>query len=256
MRRAIFIGLAALLPVVFFADGMNRAQVGQILRNTAAGTKPLDKVAFVFPLIPHPTPKPIPPALYPYSILFGEDIGLKYEDLGAGYWQSSAVNMVNGEPTSGDLDWQGQFRFKCNPDSDPLHPGHSIVAVPGSRNVIRFAHLGKDDFHSYLSLGKAKWIAVAAAETPAVWRLQPGETVGMRIETDLSTPLMVATESAPAQKTKGTPPPTPKPIKMHRVTFAKIFLRKLSQDTVRFDYVFQTDGSPRFPKPNPLAEGG
>jgi len=258
MRREVLIGIAVLVPVLFFADAVNRNQVGQILKNTAVGKPPMQKVAFVFPLIPHPTPKPTAAPLYPDSVLFGEDITLKYEDLGTGYWQTNGFNMVSGEPAVGEEEWQTHFRFKFNPPEDPLHPGHAVVAIPGGRSTVRFAKLGKGDFFNYLDVGKARWLAVAGAETPAVWGLIPGETVAMRIETDLSMPLQGAEETPPPADAKPGKPagPTPQPIKIQRLTFAKIFIRKLSHDTVRFDYVFQTDGKPRFPRPNPMAEGG
>ncbi|MBM3274596.1 MAG: hypothetical protein FJZ00_05565 [Candidatus Sericytochromatia bacterium] len=260
MRKAVLIAVAAAIPVAFFADGVNRDQFTKLLENTATGKKPMDKVAFVFPLVPHPTPKPSAPPLYPDSILFGEDIVMKYEDLGTGYWQTNGFNMVSGSETEGEEDWQAHFRFKFNPPDDPLHPGHAVVAISGGRSVVRYARLGKGDFFGYQNLGKTPWIAVAPAETPAIWALSPGETVGMRIDTDLSLPLLTAQatadEGGSPLKPAASPSATPKPVIVHKITYAKIFLRKLSHDTVRFDYVFQTDGKPRFPRPNPLAEGG
>ncbi|MBM3266084.1 MAG: hypothetical protein FJZ01_00420 [Candidatus Sericytochromatia bacterium] len=261
MRREVVIGIALVVPVLFFADSVNRQQVGRVLENMAAGKAPMEKVAFVFPLVPHPTPKPTPAPLYPDSVLFGEDMVLKYEDLGAGYWQSGGFNMVSGEGTSGEQDWQAHFRFKFNPPHDPLHPGHSIVAIPGGRSKVRFAKLGDGDFFGFKDLSRAPWIGVAPAETPAVWGITAGMTVAMRIDTDLSVPLQTATrpepEGTPAlNKPKAPPTPPPAPIKVNKLTFAKIFVRKVSHDTVRFDYVYQTDGKPLFPTPNPMAEVG
>lgn len=260
MRKEVWLGIAALVPVVFFADPVNREQVNRLLRNLASGKSATDKVSFVFPLIPHPTPRPTPPPLYPESILFAEDVVLKYEDLGTGYWQTPGFNLVSASPTSGESDWQAHFRFKYNPPDDPLHPGHSMVAIPDGRNRVTFARLGSDDFHGYTDIAKALWIPFAPAETPAVWGLTPGQTIALRIETDLSTPLQGATpeptsaEDAPARP--GTPTPKPIKLKVQRLTYAKLFIRKLSHDTVRFDYVYQTDGKPYFPRPNPRAEGG
>ena len=260
MRKEVYIGVAVLIPVVFFADPVNRDQLTRLLKDTASGKSTTQKIAFVFPLIPHPTPKPTAPQLYPDSVLFAEDVILKYEDIGAGYWQTSGFNMVSAEPTTGEADWQAHFRYKFNPPDDPLHPGHAVVAIPDGRSKVSFANLGKGDFYSYGDVSRTKWLKVAAAETPAVWNLSPGAVLAMRIETDLSSPLQGA--SAPPPEIEEGPPrpatPTPKPvnIKLHRISYAKIFIRKLSHDTVRFDYVYQTDGKPLFPRPNPLAEGG
>lgn len=254
-------GVAALLPVVFFADPVNREQLTRLLKNMAEGKNATEKVAFVFPLIPHPTPKPSPPPLYPESILFAEDVILKYEDLGTGYWQTAGFNLVSAQPTTGESDWQAHFRFKYNPPDDPLHPGHSVVAIPDGRSRVSFASLGNGDFYEFTDIKKAAWIKFAPAETPAVWNLAPGQTIALRIETDLSSPLQGATpEPPPADDERAGKPatPTPKPpkISVQRLTYAKLFIRKLSHDTVRFDYVYQTDGKPYFPRPNPLAEGG
>lgn len=246
MRREWAIGAALLVLLIFFFDAVNRAQVGLILENAAKGKAPLANVAFVFPLIPHPTPIPSVPPLYPESVLAADDVVLKYEDLGAGYWQTGAFNMVTAERTSGDMDWQAHFRFKFNPPTDPLHPGHSAVAIAGGRSNVRFANLGSRDFFELVDLGKVKWIAVSTAETPAVWGIMAGESIGLRIETGVVAPVAIG----PATVTAA---PAASPLRIGRVTYAKLFLKKLSHDTVRFDFVYQTDGKPRFPRPNPLA---
>lgn len=260
MRKEVVFGIAALVPVLFFADPVNRDQVTRLLKNMASGKNATEKVAFVFPLVPHPTPKPTPAPLYPDSILFAEDVILKYEDIGTGYWQTAGFNLVSAQPTSGEADWQAHFRFKFNPPDDPLHPGHSVVAIPDGRSRMAFTKLGKVDYFAVNDLSRARWIPFAPAETPAVWGLAPGDIIAMRIETDLSTPLQGASAEPPAVEEgppkKATPTPKPVNVKVHRITYAKIFIRKLSHDTVRFDYVYQTDGKPFFPRPNPLAEVG
>lgn len=252
VRRWIVLSLVVALPVVFFADRINRSQVHTILVNAAKGKPPLQHVAFVFPLIPHPTPSPTPAPVYPDAdqIVYGNDVPLKYEDLGSGYWQTASFNMVDGSPLSSKDDWQGQFRFKYNPPDDPLHPGASIVAIAGARSKVRFADLGNRSFYGVSTLKGVRWLVPAAGETPAAWHLHAGDVVAMKLETDVSVPVPLATSSATGSATSSAAIKPRRAFTIHRLTFAKVFIRELSQDTVRFDYVYRTDGSPDFPKPH------
>ena len=241
----IFLGILAAVIALFFADRINRQQVDRVLVNAAAGKPALKDVAFVFPLIPHPTPSPTPVPVYPGSIAYENNVTLRYEDLGSGYWQTDAFNMVDGEATTPDDDWQGQFRFKFNPPDDPMHPGHSVVAIAGARSKMAFANLGLKSFYSVQSLARVHWLVPSAGETPAAWNLAPGDVVAMRIETDLTAPVEPAA-SGSATGSAGLEPT----VKVQRLTYAKLFIRMLSQDKVTFDYVFRVDGSPVFPRPH------
>ena len=208
-------------------------------------------MAFVFPLVPHHSPKPTPVPIYPPSITFDDDRVLHYVDSGAGCWQTEVYDLLADGPTEPDEEEQGDFRFKFNPPYDPLHPGHSILSVSGSRNSVTFANLGKRDFDSIRSFKGIRWLRTLKAEAPAVWGLQPGDCIALRIKTDFSNPVIpLATVSEEATDSGApSPKPTVRP-KVHQTTYAKIFIEKLSHDTVRFDYVYQTDGTDHFPPPH------
>lgn len=222
--------------VLFGADPRNQAAMRLVVQNAAAEKPPMKGVAFKIPFVPDPPPKKAFPGLYPQHFTWGTDAILKYYDLGEDYWQTNAINLNDGQEIKKEEDeWRAHFRFKSNPASDPLHPGHSLLAVESKQHRVSFAPLGSVDFDTVRTIPAKKWLKTTENEQPAVWNLKAGDVVGVRID---------AVELGDTGNPQG---------KKH--TFiAKVLLHKLSHDSVRFDYVYRNDGKLEFPKPSRDAE--
>ncbi|MBU6429163.1 MAG: hypothetical protein KGR26_09155 [Cyanobacteria bacterium REEB65] len=238
LRRWVGLALALAVPAALLGDPSDRRQVHRLLSNVAAGRPALRDVTFVFPLLPHPTPSPSPVPEYPDTFVYGNDVSLQYEDLGGGYWQTAAFSMLAGELPAAETSL-GQFLFKDDPLSDPLHPGHEIVAVNGSPFRTTFANLGPIDSASALDLQDFHWPVVPAGQEPAAWNLRPGDMVVIRLIRTARLPQVAGSQSATASRSPLAP-----------VTYAKVFIRKLSHDDVRFDFAYQPAGSASFPRPH------
>lgn len=229
---AVALGLGA-----FAADSRNQAALRLVVANMAAEKPAMQGVAFKVPFLKDPPPKKAYPGLYPEHFTWGTDAVLKYADLGDGYWQTPGINLVNGRSVESEADeWQAHFRFKFNPPTDPLHPGHTLVAVDSPQHTLSFAPLGAVDFEAVREIPADRWLKRHENERPAVWDLKAGDVVGIKIEAvSLSEPA-----SAGAK---------PGPPKRHSFV-AKLLLKKLSHETVRFDFVYRNDGKQAFPAPN------
>lgn len=259
MRNLVIAGLIAGLSVgLFFADARNRTSLNTVLQNAAAAKPAMEGVAFRIPFVPDP-PKPTPkPSLYPPGFDWLEGYVMKYYELGEGYWQTRPLDLLNGvEIVNEDVEeYRGHFRFKFNPPSDPLHPGHALVATNSEEHVIRFAHLRGGDFFALEHIPEYAFKIPASGELAAAWGLEPGDTIGIRLDSKITLTEPVATGSeavaaADAEAEAETAPP--KTRVERRVTYAKLFVRKLSHNDVQFDYLHRTDGKPTFPRPNPAA---
>jgi hypothetical protein len=237
MNKAILaaIGLAVAAGLgAFGADPRNQAALRLIVANMAAEKPAMKDVAFKVPFMKDPPPKKAYSTLYPEHFTWGTDAILKYSDMGDGYWQTSGINLVNGRSIENEADeWQAHFRFKFNPSTDPLHPGHTLVAIDSPQHALSFAPLGAVDFEGVRQIPNDKWLKRSENERAAVWNLKAGDVVGVRVD--------AVSLSAPASGSK-----VPK-----RQTFvAKLLLKKLSHSTVRFDFVYRNDGKSDFPAPN------
>lgn len=273
MRNLVITGLLAVSAVgLFFADPRNRSALTTLLENAAAAKPAMEGVAFRMPFVPDP-PKPTPkPTLFPKGFDWLEGYVMKYYELGEGYWQTRPLDLLNGvEIVNEDVEeYRGHLRFKYNPPHDPLHPGHAIVATNSETHEIRFAHLRGGDFFALEHIPEYAFKTPAAGELAAAWGLEPGDTIGIRLDTRVtitesatgSEAVEGASDSgadAPAETNDASdleaaadPSASPKPKTRveRRVTYAKLYIRKLSHNDVQFDYLHRTDGKPTFPKPN------
>lgn len=263
MRNLVIAGLIAASAVgLFFADARNRTSLTTVLENAAAAKPAMEGVAFRFPFVPDP-PKPTPkPTLYPTGFDFLEGYVMKYYELGEGYWQTRPLDLLNGvEIVNEDVEeYRGHFRFKYNPPGDPLHPGHAMVATNSDAHVIRFAHLRGGDFDALEHIPEHAFKTPFEGELAAAWSLEPGDTIGIKLDSKVIIRLDEASASALADgdseasaPAEGDPEASPEPPKTRterRVTYAKLYIRKLSHNDVQFDYLHRTDGKPTFPRPN------
>ncbi|MEB3298104.1 MAG: hypothetical protein VKO21_01280 [Candidatus Sericytochromatia bacterium] len=253
MKRVVLVSLAlgSAIPLLFLSDERNRRQFPTMVRNASSGHPLAKDVRFSVPFVPDPTPTPqvFPP--YPEDIVWGEEVSLRLEDLGAGYWQSASVNLWSGSILEGDKANLGHLRFKLNPPDDPLHPGHAVLALPGEWHLVRFAPLAAQEWATRTDFSKMAWQQVAPAEVPALWGLEAGKAFVVRIDLkapEMPPPVAVATLTATASTMSATPEPRKTQPKR---LLAKVFLRKLSLDNVRFDYVLQTNGTWKIPQRDP-----
>lgn len=237
MNKALIamVGFGLVGGGLFGADPRNQAALRLMIQNAAAEKPPMKGVTFRVPFVPDPPPKKAYTTLYPQHFTWGTDAVLKYYDLGEGYWQTNGINLNDGqEIKKEEEEWRAHFRFKSNPASDPLHPGHSLLAIDSRQHKVTFAPLGQVDFDGVRTIPANKWMKPTANEQAAVWKLQPGDVIGIRIDA-----MELGELGTPNGKTH---------------TFvAKVLLHKLSHDAVRFDYVYRNDGKQEFPRPNPDA---
>lgn len=233
MPRAvlIFIALALAFVGLFFADPRNQRATQQAVRNAAAAKPVTADVAFKLPFVPDgPTPTPYL-RRYPARFMWGDELVMKYQDMGDGYLQTVALNLNDGhEIKDQENEWLAHIRFKFNPEDDPLHPGHSILGVESPAHELMFAPLGQVDFDTVRVLPLDKFIHRAESELPAVWRLKAGDVIGIKI---FAFDMDDAGKRLRGNKTFG----------------AKIRISMLSHSAVRFDYVYRTDGQVEFPAP-------
>lgn len=225
MRNLIIAGILSVAAVVlFFADMRNQAATTRLLENMAAAKPAMQDVAFKVPFVPDAPKAAQRPTRYQAGFHWADHVSLKLYDLGGGYWQTNAFELLAGQEADEKNEWRAHVRFKFNPPTDPLHPGHSIVAVADTDHSIRFAPLGAVDFGKLSAIPAARWRQPVGSELPAVWKLKPGDVVGLKVTT------------------KG------------KTMIAKLHVRKLSHQDVRFDYVLRSDDKGGFPPPNPLAD--
>ena len=255
MRNLVITGAIAGLAVgIFFADARNRTSLNTVLENTAAAKPAMEGVAFRLPFVPD-APKATPkPTLFPKGFDWLDGYLMKYYEVGEGYWQTRPLDLLNGvEITNEDVEeYRGHFRFKYNPPHDPLHPGHALVATNSEGHVIRFAHLRGGDFFALEQIPEQAFKEPFAGELAAAWGLEAGDTIGIRLDSKV-TIIEDASGSATAGATEATASASPKTRIERRVTYAKLYIRKLSHNDVQFDYLHRTDGKPTFPRPNPAA---
>lgn len=240
MNKGLLLGMGLLAGLgAFGADPRNQAAFKLILRNASDERPPMQGVAFKVPFLKDPPPAAKPQTLYPEHFTWATDAVLKYYSLGPGYWQTNGINLNDGQEIKTDEDeWKAHLRFKSNPGSDPLHPGHEILGMDSPQHHVTFAPLGAVDFDSVRRIPDAAWLKTSPSEQAAVWNLKPGDVVGVRVDA-------VSLEDSSAT---GSMPP-----RRHHLFVAKILLHKLSHDSVRFDFVYRNDGKQDFPPPNPSA---
>jgi len=234
MNKALIavLGLGLVGGVLFGADPRNQAALRLIVQNAAAEKPPMKGVTFKVPFVPDPPPKKAYTTLYPQHFTWGTDAVLKYYDLDGGYWQTNGINLNDGQEIKKDEEeWRAHFRFKSNPASDPLHPGHSLLAISSPQHRVTFAPLGQVEYDSVRTIPANRWLTPTANEQAAVWNVKPGDVIGVRID---------ASELHEAGANKGKT----------QTFIAKVLIHKLSHDSVRFDYVYRNDGKLEFPKPN------
>lgn len=252
MRKLVLFGLvAALLIGLFLADGRNRTSLTTVLENAASAKPVMQGVKFRMPFMPDAPTEGAKPTLYPKGFDWLEAYVMKYYELGEGYWQTRPLDLLNGvEVDNEDIEeYRGHFRFKFNPPDDPLHPGHAMVATNSDEHKVWFAHLRGGDFDALEEIPANAFHAPAAGELSAAWELEPGDTIGIKIDTKVTIIPPEATGSeAIAEGTQSV-----KPRVERRVTYAKLYIRKLSHNDVQFDYLHRTDGKTTFPRPNPAA---
>lgn len=234
MQRTILIVALILAALVglFFADKRNQSAVQLALQNAAVAKPVAAGVAFKVPFLPDgPTPPPFRQR-YPARFMWGDDVTMKYSSMDEGYLQTAAINLNDGhEVKDVENEWLAHVRFKFNPPSDPLHQGHALLAVASPAHELAFAHLGQVDFDQVRTIPDAAYLHAAPNELPAIWNLQAGDVVGIKI---------VAFDTDPYGKRL---PATAKPF------VAKLRIAMLSHDAVRFDYVYRSDGQQGFPPP-------
>lgn len=199
---------------VFFLYPHNQMMSKRILENMAKARPPMEGVEYRVPFLY----KEPPLAKYPESIVFADNAKLKFFELGADYW-SSLPFMLEGETRTEETATKAHIRFKFNPPSDPLHPGYSIRAIESPLHKVTFQKAQDGAFYDLETAPASGWLKPLSAEAAAVWDLQPGDIIWVK-----------STESK-------------------KVTYAKFFIRLLSREGVAFDYVYQTDGTPKFPRP-------
>jgi len=270
MRNLVITGLVALSAVgLFFADARNRTSLTTVLENAAAAKPAMDGVAFRVPFMPdapQATPKP---TLFPKGFDWLDGYIMKYYELGEGYWQTRPLDLLNGvEITNEDVEeYRGHFRFKYNPPHDPLHPGHAMVATNSDEHVIRFAHLRGGEFFALEHIPEHSFKTPFEGELAAAWGLEAGDTIGIRLDSKVviteeasgsedvaETGTVTGDESSEtAAGETGEATDSPKTRVERRVTYAKLYIRKLSHNDVQFDFLHRTDGKPTFPRPNPAA---
>lgn len=257
MRNLVIAGLVAGLSLgLFFADARNRTSLTTVLENAAAAKPAMQDVAFRVPFMPDPAKATPKPTLFPPGFDWLDGYVMKYYELGEGYWQTRPLDLLNGvEITNEEIEeYRGHFRFKYNPPHDPLHPGHAMVATNSEGHEIRFAHLRGGDFFALEQIPEYSFKTPFEGELAAAWSLEAGDTIGIRLDSRVTiteseatgSEAVVAAESATATR-------SPKTRVERRVTYAKLFIRKLSHNDVQFDYLHRTDGKPTFPRPNPAA---
>lgn len=218
------------LLALFLGDGRNREAIGRALENAAEERPVMKDVVFKVPFVPDPRPLDMQAARYGEGFAWADDYRLRMTAMDDRRWQSPGINLNDGrEITTDDDEWQAHFRFAWAPPDDILHPGYSIVAADSTQHSLRFAPLGPVDFDSVRRVDPARFLAVAPRERPAAWSLEAGDVVWVEM-----------TLRPPDEATPGVRP-------VQRV--AKVRIRKLSREEVRFDFVYRRDGQQTFPPP-------
>jgi len=254
MRNLVITGLIAASAVgLFFADARNRTSLTTVLENAAAAKPAMEGAAFRIPFMPDPPKATSKPTLFPQGFDWLEGYVMKYYTLGEGYWQTRPLDLLNGvEITNEDVEeYRGHLRFKFNPPHDPLHPGHALVATNSDSHVIRFAHLRGGDFFALEQIPEDSFKTPSEGELAAAWGLEAGDTIGIKLDSQvtITEPVATGSEAVVAEQEAGGPL-KPKSRVERRVTYAKLYIRKLSHNDVQFDYLHRTDGKPTFPQPN------
>jgi hypothetical protein len=234
-RRASVKGLGWILLIpgalaLFVADGRNREALEKALENAAEERPLMKEVVFKIPFLPDPRPRDVQAARYDEGFAWADDYRLRMTAMDDRRWQSPGLNLNDGrEITTDDDEWQAHFRFAWAPPDDILHPGYSIVAADSPQHILRFAPLGPIDYDSLQRIDPARLLSPAPRERPAAWNLEAGDVVWVQM-----------TLRPPAEASAGAVP-------QQRV--AKVRIRKLSREEVRFDFVYRRDGQTFFPLP-------
>lgn len=231
--------LFAVLLLGFVLDSRNQAAFKLLIQNAATEQAVMKGVVFKAPFIPDKAPPKVPLSRYPAQFIWEDDATLKYSELEDGYLQSYGIRLTDGQVMKKEEEeGLASFRFKFNPPSDPLHPGHSLVAVNSPYIRLSFAPLGRIDFDNLRQIPSTKWLHHEENEQAAIWDCKPGDVIGIKLEkVKLNPQEGEATGSINA-----------------KVLFTKVMLKKLSHESVRFDFVFRIDGKNEFPAPNHAAD--
>lgn len=239
MNKAIIVPLLLIaLLVAFVLDPRNQTAFKLMVSNLATEQAVMKGVGFRAPFVPDKPPAKTVPSRYPTAFIWEDDATLKYAELEDGYLQTFGLRLQDGQVMKKEEDEElGSFRFKFNPPSDPLHPGHSLVAVNSPYLRLSFAPLGPIEFENVRNLPETKWLQREENEQAAVWNCKPGDVIGIKLERIKSYPVPISSESATI-----------------KALYAKVLIKKLSHEAVRIDYVFGIDGKNDFPPPNHAAD--
>ena len=230
LRPLLWFLLIPGLVLVFLADGRNRLGAQLALENAASEKALMDKVTFRVPFLPDPQVRPVAAARYDAGFAWADDYRLRLTATDDQRWQSAGINLNDGREVTTDQDeWQAHFRFAWAPSDDILHPGYSIVAADSPQHVLRFAPLGPIDFDTLQRVDEGRFLEPAPRERPAAWGLQAGDVVWIRMTLK---PLAGASASTRVEQ---------------RV--AKVRIRKVSREEVRFDFVYRREPQAFFPLP-------
>lgn len=234
-RRAPVKGLGWILLVpgllaLFVADGRNREALQTALENAAEEKPMMTGVVFKLPFVPDPKPRDMQAARYDAGFAWADDYRLRMTAMDDRRWQSPGINLNDGrEITTDEDEWQAHFRFAWAPPDDILHPGYAIVAADSTQHRLRFAPMGPVDFDSLQRVDPARFLNPAPRERPAAWGLEAGDVV--YIEMTLRPSGEASADARPQMRV------------------AKVRIRKLSREEVRFDFVYRRDGQMFFPLP-------
>lgn len=239
MKKALIAPvLFAVLLIGFILDSRNQAAFKILVQNAATEQAIMKGVVFKAPFIPDKAPPKAPLGRYPTELIWEDDATLKYSELEEGYLQSYGIRLNDGQVMKAEEEeGLASFRFKFNPPGDPLHPGHTLVAVNSPYLQLSFAPLGRIDFDNLRQIPSTKWLHREENEQAAVWNCKPGDVIGIKLARLKPNPAEEASGSAKA-----------------KVLYAKVMLKKLSHESVRFDFVFRIDGKNEFPAPHPAAD--
>lgn len=232
IRIFLFLGFLFALGLGYFLYPYNQQMTVQLLDNLSKGKPAMQGVAYHIPFLRYEAKVVVPPK-YPESIVFAEDARLKFRSLDGDYWGTQPF-ALQGETRDEATAYQAHLRFKFNPPDDPIHPGYSILATQSDLHTIAFLKAKGSDFYALEAAPIQGWTEPNSAEIPAVWNLEAGNIIWIKL---------VSPTILPPKEKNG------KETRVEKTTYAKFFIKKLSREDVVFDYIYQTDGSNHFPRP-------